>query len=308
MSDRSSNEIEIPQAINKPKGDEKLKAGHPIGSKNKMEVQPKPITITQVKSKSRFEPEAIPVEIPSHGFLYKGKTNDGDLVRGIVKIRQMTLNEEKILTTDRLVQQGKALDMILENCIKSDFSPYDLLSSDRLYLLFYLRGMSYGLDYDFDVRCYHCGANFLQTIQIDKLPVKEWETPEDAIEPIVIKLPQSGAIVESHYMRGSDESKLMEKAREIRNFNQADDDIGDSLVLLIDKVTMADGEMLNPRDREDFINFGLIGGDADFFRDVLREKDCGIKQLDHIYCPKCNGDLAFNVPLGRNFFRRSRRG
>jgi len=306
MSDRPS-EIEIPKPINKPKGEEKLKAGHPIGStKSKLDIQPKPVVITeQLRPKSRFEPEAIPVEVPSHGFLYQGKTNDEDLAKGIIKIRQMTLNEEKILTTDRLVQQGRALDMILENCIKSNISPYDLLSSDRLYLLFYLRGMSYGLDYDFDVRCYHCGTNFIQTIQINKLPIKEWEKLEDSAEPISVKLPQSGATVEAHYLRGSDEVKLMEKAREIKAFNQADDDIGQSLVLLIDKVTMADGEVLNPRDKEDFINH-MIGGDADFFRDAMRDHDCGIKPLEHIYCPKCNGELTFNVPLGRNFFRRPR--
>jgi len=303
-----ANEIDIPVPINKQKSEEKLKAGHPIGSvgKSKVEAQPKPSFVPQ-KPKSRFEPEPVPVEVPSHGHLYKGFTNDEDVAKGIIKIRQMTLNEEKILTTDRLVQQGKALDMILENCIKSDISSYDLLSSDRLYLLFYLRGMSYGLDYDFDVRCYHCGTNFQQTIEIDKLPIKEWTSSEDSLEPIMTKLPISNFLVEAHYMRGRDESVLMEKAREIKAFNQVDDDVDESLVLLIDKVTTDQGEILSPRDKADFIN-NMVAGDADHFRDTLREKDCGIKQVRHIFCPRCSGELEFNVPLGRNFFRRSRRG
>jgi hypothetical protein len=298
-----SDEIQIPEAINKPK-DKELKAGHP---KSKVETQPKPVSIgTRKNQESRFEPPPVPVEVPSHGFLYKGITDDKDAAKGVIKIRQMTLNEEKILTTDRLVQQGKALDMVLEKCIKSDIDTYELLSSDRLYLLFYLRGMSYGLNYDFAIKCYHCGANFEQTIEIDKLPVKEWESEEEAIEPVQIELPISGAVVEAHYMRGKDESKLMERTREIRNFNEADDDVGESVVLLINKVTLED-EVLSPRDKDDFINH-MPAGDADFFREVIREKDCGIQMLDHIYCPRCNGELEFNVPLGRNFFRRSRRG
>jgi len=299
-----TNEIDIPEPINKPKSKHTVKAEHPS---SKVEVQPKPVMPTLLmKQKSRFEPEAVPVEIPSRGFLYKAIVDDEEVAKGIIRIRPMTLNEEKIITTDRLVQQGKALDMILENCVKSNISSYELLSSDRLYILFYLRGMSYGLDYDFAIRCYHCGFNFEQTIEINKLPIKTWESLEESIEPIKMTLPLSKSLVESHFMRGKDESRLMETTREIRNFNQADDDIGQAITLLITKVTTNDGEVLTPRDKLDFIN-NMTAGDADFFREVMREKDCGIQMLEHIYCPRCNGQLEFNVPLGRNFFRRSRR-
>lgn len=301
MSDNSS-EIDIPAPINRPKDQSKTKAAHP---QSKITAEDKPV-IRTVGPTSRFEPAPIAVEVPSHGFLYRGKTDDAEVARGIIKVRQLTLNEEKILTTDRLVQQGKALDMILENCIKSNINPYDLLSSDRLYILFYLRGMSYGLSYDFAVRCYHCGFNFEQTVEIDKLTVKEWTEDTYAREPLTVQLPMSKFNVEAHMMRGSDEVKLMEKARELRNINQADESVGEALVLLIDKVTTDKGEVLSPKDKEDFIN-NMVAGDADFFRDVLRDKDCGIEPLKNIFCPRCEGELEFNVPLGRNFFRRSGR-
>ena len=306
MSDSQNNEIDIPEPINKPKGKPTAKAEHPT-KKSKVDVQPKPVLSAQPMSKkSRFEPEAVPVEVPSRGILYKGRVNDEEVANGVIRIRPMTLAEEKIITTDRLIQSGKALDMILENCVKSDIDSYELLSSDRLYILFYLRGMSYGLEYDFAIRCYHCGFNFEQTIEIDKLPVKTWDDPEDGSEPITMTLPQTGFEVEAHFMRGKDESRLAEASREMRNFNQADDDIGQAITLLITQVTTDEGEVLSPRDKIDFINH-MPAGDADFFREVLREKDCGIQMLDHIYCPRCNGELEFNVPLGRNFFRRSRR-
>lgn len=305
MSDSDvSKEIDIPEPINKPKGKATAKAGHP---KSKVDVQPKPVMSTfPPRQKSRFEPEAVPVEVPSRGVLYKGVVDDEEVANGIIRIRPMTLAEEKIITTDRLVQQGKALDMILENCVKSNVSPYDLISSDRLYILFYLRGMSYGLDYDFAIKCYHCGFNFEQTIEIDKLPVRTWDEKGDGVEPITMTLPQTGFQVEANFMRGSDESRLAEASREMKNFNQADDDIGQAMTMLITKVTTDEGEVLSPRDKTDFINH-MPAGDADFFREGLKERDCGIQMLDHIYCPRCNGELEFNVPLGRNFFRRSRR-
>lgn len=300
MSDIINSEIDIPTPINRPKENLKVKAPHPA---SKIVAKDKPFNL-QPGQISRFEQPAIEVELPSHGMLY-GDFTDPKVARGIIKIRPITLNEEKILTTDRLVQQGRALDMILENCIKSEIDSYELLSSDRLYLLFYLRGMSYDLTYDFVVKCYHCGFNFEQTIEVDKLAIDEWTKENFRPEPLVVKLPFSKATVEAHYMRGKDEQKLTEKARALKNLNSPDDAQGDYISALIDKVIMPDKEVLSQKDKEDFINH-LVAGDTDFFRDFMNQSDCGIKPLEHVYCPKCEGELEFNVPLGRNFFRRSR--
>lgn len=303
MANNGNQEIEIPQPINRPKETQTEKAAHP--------EQPSKLSIKTKTSSggpngpSRFEPQAIPVEVPSHGYLYKGLTDDKDVSKGVIKIRPLTLAEEKILTTDRFVQQGVALDMVLENCIKSDIDPAELLSSDRVYLLFYLRGMSYGLDYTFDVKCYHCGYNFQQEVKIDQLPVVEWSSEKDAEEPIEGVFPMSGASFKARFMRGKDEQELVAKERELRNFSEADSGASDSLLLLIDEITLPDGETLGPRDKDDFINH-MVAGDTDYFRELLRERSCGIQPIDHIYCPRCQGELEFNVPLGRNFFRRSR--
>lgn len=299
MAESTDKLTEIPIPLNRPK--ERIRASHP--QQQQPEKQPEASRPVPLPSFSRFEPPAIQVEVPSHGHLYAGKISDPELAQGIIKIRQMTLKEEKILTTDRFVQDGRALDMILESCIKTPVNPYDLLSSDRVYLLFYLRGMSYGLDYDFAVKCYHCGFNFEQTVSINKLEIAEWETiPE---EPIILTLPMSKFIVKAHFMRGHDEQKLTEKARELRNINQSDSTAGDSISLLIDEITTDEDEILTPRDKEDFIN-NMVAGDADYFRDQMNDRDCGLKPLKHIYCPKCQGELEFSVPLGRNFFRRHR--
>lgn len=295
MAEQNDKITEIPIPLNRPK--ERIRASHPDKLEATRPVLPPPTF-------SRFEPPAIQVEIPSHGRLYAGKVNDPELAQGIIKIRQMTLKEEKILTTDRFVQDGRALDMILENCIKTPVNPYELLSSDRVYLLFYLRGMSYGLDYDFAVKCYHCGFNFEQTVSINKLEIAEWET-ESPEEPIIMTLPMSGFTIKAHFMRGFDEKKMTEKARELKNVNQSDSAASDSISLLIDEVTTDEGETLGPHDKEDFIN-NMVAGDADYFRDQMNDKDCGLKPLKHIYCPKCQGELEFSVPLGRNFFRRHR--
>lgn len=309
MTKKSSNqdEITIPESINKPKhkNDDALKVGHPE-EKTTIKVEEKKVTANHFKDRSRFAPQSVPVEVPSKGYLYRELSNDPDVQDGIIRLAPMTAEEEKILTTQRFIEQGVALDMILENCIQSDVDPYDLLSSDRLYLLFYLRGMSYDLLYDFNVKCYHCGQSFIQSIQIDKLPIITWTKTTDAEEPVIIDLPLTGATVEAHFMRGNEEKEMMRKANKLKSFDEPDDRITESLIYLIDKVTLADGEVLGPRDKLDFINH-LVAGDCDEFRTKMNERECGIQQLDEIYCPRCNQTLKFNVPLGRNFFRRSRR-
>jgi len=307
MNKKSSNKdyITIPESINKPKEKDASIVDHPC-DKSKIVASEKNLTINRFKNKSRFSPQAIQVEVPSRGLLYGSITDDPDVKKGIIKVTPMTAEEEKILTTQRFIEQGVALDKILENCIQSDVDPYALLSSDRLYLLFYLRGMSYGLKYDFNVKCYYCIKNFIQTIEINELPIDIWEKEEDAIEPIHIYLPITGANVEAHYMRGHEEKDMTQKANKLKAFDEPDDSATESLVYLIDKVTLSDGEVLGPVDKLDFINH-LVAGDCDEFRTKMNELVCGIKQLENINCPNCNQQLSFNVPLGRNFFRRSRR-
>jgi len=297
-----SDEIAIPQPINRKPEDTKERAPHPSEKPNKKarKLPSKPKGGT-----SRFEPAAIPVEVPSKGFLYQGLFDDKEAAQGIIRVKPLTLQEEKILTTDRLIQSGKALDMVLESCIKSDVDPYQLLSTDRLYLLFYLRGMSYGLEYDFDVRCYHCGNNFIQTVEIDKLPINIWGKASEAVEPMVVTLPMTRATVEFRHMRGEDEQAMLEDANKPVSMNDIDQSVADSVIKLVTQVTLEDGEKLSPRDRIDFLN-NLIGADIDSIRDELRDHESGIKQLENIQCPRCQGTLEFSVPLGRNFFRRQR--
>jgi len=306
MTDKPSkkkDEIIIPEPINRPKENKVPTADHP---QQETKITTNEKSINRFKTDSRFAPKAFPVEVPSKGFLYQNLTNDPEVKKGVIRLAQMTSAEEKILTTQRFVEQGVALDMILENCIKSDVDPYDLLSSDRLYLLFYLRGMSYDLSYDFNVKCYYCGQNFIQNVKIDKLPITTWESPEEAKEPIVVKLPLTRATAEAHFMRGKEEKEMMIKSRKLKSFNEPDDSATDSLIYLIDKVILEDGEVLGPRDRLDFINH-LVAGDCDEFRTKMLERECGIQQLENIYCPRCNSILQFGVPLGRNFFRRQGR-
>ena len=68
-SSSNNDEINIPESINKPKENVNLTVDHP---ESKTTVSQKKISENTYKSRSRFAPKAIPVEVPSHGFLYTG--------------------------------------------------------------------------------------------------------------------------------------------------------------------------------------------------------------------------------------------
>jgi len=87
------------------------------------------------------------VDLPSKGHFYP---EDNPLSSGKVEMRYMTARDEDILTSVNLIQQGKALDKLLQELIidkKIDYN--DLLVGDKNAILIGARILAYGKDYNF---------------------------------------------------------------------------------------------------------------------------------------------------------------
>ena len=106
---------------------------------------------------ARKDDEILPWEtctLPSKGLYYEGM-----IPGGIVEVRPMGMAADKILATQRLAQSGKSLDYLFKQCVrfpkvgKEEFSPFDLLAGDRVFLLYYLRAITHGNIYSFVVEC-----------------------------------------------------------------------------------------------------------------------------------------------------------
>ena len=103
--------------------------------------------------------------LPSDGLYYPGWTN------GVVKVRAMTQSVEKVFANKRLTQSGQALDAMFSKCcvFPGDFDPADLLVGDRTFLLYYIRGLTYGNLYKFAITCPHCEAQSTHTYDMNEL-------------------------------------------------------------------------------------------------------------------------------------------
>jgi hypothetical protein len=257
-----------------------------------------------VNSDLMFEPEAENIEIPSKNYLYRDILKDNDaLQNGYLKIRPMTVNEEKILTTNRLVKTGQALDLIFSNCIKTDIDPAEILSSDRVFIMLWLRKISYGEKYRFWVQSQDPSnqSRFEWEIDLNTIGVKSFNDPEIR-EPFTTKLP-SGYEITFRLPRGKDELEIIKMGNQPKGMDSTDETIVKRLSSIIIEAKLKDGKVIPPTQYDSFIN-SLITRDASAFREAIDEIDCGIDDIE-IIDPQTGYTWTQSIPITASFFATS---
>jgi len=254
-----------------------------------------------VSPKFQFtDAELIP--IPSRGRLYESVTDDKDILKGFIKMFPMTIKEEEILSTPRFIKSGSATRMILERCLASDMDAKDLLLFDSNFLLFYLRKISYGDKYKFEITCSNaiCERKFTHEVDISKLVFED--LPKSVKEPIVVKLPRSKYTVKAILARlYHSEEIFMRNQNRKRSTSDEDKRMIDNLVVTTVEILDDKKNQVNKSDWEEFFE-ALPGIDAG----LLREKttfSTGVDELKDVVCPYCDADYSGTIPIGPEFFR-----
>lgn len=131
-----------------------------------------------------------------------------------VELREMTGAEEELLTNQRLIRTGEAVNQVLKNCIVrlgDNEAPaigdiLDLLSGDRLFILVKLRQISLGDEVELELSCTSpaCGATNPVAIAIDDLET----TPYGKDREFTFVLPGSERTVRFGYLDGHKEKRL----------------------------------------------------------------------------------------------------
>ena len=249
-----------------------------------------------------FEPASELVEIPSHGYLYNDITDDTDVLEsGSLRIRPMTVKEEKILTTTRLVRSGQALDLIFRNVVKSKIEPSQMLSSDRVFIMLWLRSVSYGNIYKFNLQCPSCQGRFEYEVDLSQHKIVEFEN-KNVTEPFSLELPISGATIQYRLPRGTDEIEIIKMQNQPKKMNDADESIVKRLASILVKVETKDDQEVPKKYYQQFIE-SLVARDASIFRSDLENNDCGIEDIKDISCPHCGYEYDTAIPITENFFR-----
>jgi len=235
------------------------------------------------------------VKLPSLGRFYDG--TDGP-TNGIIHIRPMTGEEEQILATPRFVKKGIAVNMIFSRCIQEPIKPENLLSVDRTFLLIYLRGISYGTDYEVEIKDPESDRKFTTVIDLDTLEIEP--CPNDYGPELTDVLPKSGLTVNYRLSRGRDETALQEYRD--KKLRQAGDSSTDDSLLYRTAMLVDDIQGVTDKNELNVLLKNLPIQDVSYLRNLVTEPPFGIDTKVTIISPISSDEFEIELPLEANFF------
>lgn len=236
------------------------------------------------------------VMLPSRGKFYDG--TDGP-TNGIVNIRPMTGEEEQILATPRFIKKGVAINMIFSKCIRENIKAENLLSQDRTFLLIYLRGISYGTDYEIQIRCPETEKQFNTIVDLDTLEVNR--CPDDfSTQDLNGVLPKSKLEFSYRLAKGKDENDL-QQYRESKAKNSGEFFSDDTLTHRIAQLTNNIGTITDKEELKVLIR-NLPIQDVNYIRNLINNPPFGINTNVAILSPYSNEEFEIDLPLDSGFF------
>lgn len=132
------------------------------------------------------------------------------------KVEYLTSQDEDILTTPSLIENGTVLDKILEVKIKENVSIDELFYGDKNALTLFLRASSYGHEYDVDVYDPRTGIPFKYTIDLRKFKHKKVTELPDQNGLYAVDLEIRKKTVQFRLLTSGEEKSLYKKAEAIK--------------------------------------------------------------------------------------------
>jgi len=244
------------------------------------------------------------VPLPSKGLLYPigsplHKKED-------IEVREMTANEEDMLTSLTLIRTGKAIDEVVRACLMTkDIDPAQLIVGDRNSLVTGLVLASYGPKYQADVRCEGCGeVNKKHEFNINDLPIK-WlgELPEtEGVNEFSFTLPKSKKVITFKLATSEDEKDISSTLQKLKTTTNREANITTRLKKLVLSI---DGER-DPGKVAEFIDRrSLPISDSLALRNQIEKISPDLDTRQQFICNSCGYSGMVNMPIDFNFFWRA---
>ena len=238
--------------------------------------------------------------LPSIGLPY-----DGQLPGGRVTLKEMTAHELKILAGAKGSGYDTINGILRRLIVDCPISLSEMLTSDRLYILYAIRVLAYGPTYGYDYKCPDCGFQSRDEVNIMELDIKFLDEADSFDEPFVETI--DGIEFEFILPRGR-----MEQAAEkytSRAYRRGTD--GDPYQLYMVSACvkrMGDKEFKNAN--QAIIDIQKLPARRFWeLRDAIDDHDCGMPDTVEAECARCGYITDITLPMSAEFFRpRSRRG
>jgi hypothetical protein len=150
-------------------------------SENTEEVKRLSALIQQEKKDKHIERPFEMLFIPSRGLFYPSKEN-------YLLLNQLTYVEENLLTSEFLVESGKAMEFVLKNIlVEQNVRPEQLLTGDVQAISLFLRSFAYGDNLDIEFDCHSCGYKEEVPIRLSSFQMKDVVVaPENGLIPMLL--------------------------------------------------------------------------------------------------------------------------
>lgn len=237
--------------------------------------------------------------LPSQGRIYD------KLVNPNIKLRSMTAQDEMLRLTVS-DDKSKVLADVVERCIEGEkpaVSVYDMCIGDYYYLLNALRLVTYGSKLNYTARCLVCGDIFDTVLDLDDIPVRNWDENYDKLKTVV--LPDSKKTIELNYQTPR---MLDDIARRIKQLKKQNADLPDEAEeeqqKIIFSIKTIDGRRPNPAEAEMLVkkmkmkDYNFLSQKVDLLNESL-----GPHRVIQLECTHCHNETLALFRYSSQFFR-----
>lgn len=234
--------------------------------------------------------------LPSKGKVYSQDVNPN------IKIRSMTTEEEmKRLGHSPYIY--KMFSNIIDDCLveKPNISTYDMCIGDYQFLLYKLRSVTYGPDYEVATICPHCGNKNTIKVNLDKLKTNSFE---DSMKKYMeFELPVSKKLIKLKLQTPRMLDEVNRKTKELQEHSSDIDSEPAILFNVVSLIETIDGQVISEQKLENFVR-KLPMKDTNFILQNSKKLIMGIgidTTISHT-CESCNNEFKLQLPITGEFF------
>lgn len=236
--------------------------------------------------------------LPSKGLIYEEQVNP-NVILGSMKTKHEMMRLSATEHTNKIMAD------IIDDCIDGDIgiSSYDMCLGDYQYLLFKLRTVTYGPEYEMQGLCPNCGSENYLTVNLDELETNEYT--DDLAKQLLVKLPETGSevLLTLQTPRILDNITRMVRDRRRKTKNNEDPTL---LYTITTSIEQIDGEEVNPFTLEEWVK-DLPMSDTNILLNRIAEinNKIGTKLEVDGMCTTCGHFFAAPFRITGEFFRPS---
>lgn len=237
------------------------------------------------------------LSLPSKGMVYEEEVSPE------IELSSMKTKHE-MMRLSATEESQKIMAQIIDDCIVGNLgiSSYDMCLGDFQYLLYKLRVVTFGPEYEMTARCPYCGFENNLTLNIDELEVKEYT--EDLADLLELDIPVSGNHIKLTMQTPRMLDRINTRVKEYNKKRKNTSENATVLYTIMSSIEEIDNEAVEPIELEQWIrDLPLADSNAILYRIDEINNSLGIDSDSLATCGVCGSSFIAPFRVNTTFFR-----